>query len=646
MKNAKSDADRISEHFRRLKDLLDIEAEEEKRRFEENLDDEQSTKSGVSLRSLEILEENAGLGGRHVLVLKKIGRGALPFTTLDSGSPVFLSYDQGAKKSLARGVVKERTELTIHVVFDEPPVDSEEALPLRIDLAFDESSRKRERHALDKAMKADKDRLAELRDILLGAKAPRFENQTAGTFEALDPGLNEEQRGAVSHALRSQDVAIIHGPPGTGKTTTLVEIIRQTVRRGERVLITAPSNLGVDNMIQKLVAVGEKVVRIGHPARVMPELHPYTLDQQVEKHEDARLARKMQKEAAGLFRLAHRYTRSPPPKGMKANLFQEARALINDARQLESRAIDRVLDSASIVAATLSGTDSFVLSRRRFDLVVIDEAGQSTEPASWIPLLKSNRLILAGDHQQLPPTVLSREALEGGYAKSMMERLNAIDSGLITKRLNMQYRMHEAIMNFSSGEFYDKGLIAFEGVKSRLLNDLSGFKALQLGEGDHPIDFVDTAGAGYEEEVESDSGSRLNRQEANFVGRKIDVLLAAGLRGEDIAVISPYSAQVRLLRERFADPTLEIDTIDGFQGREKEAVIITLVRSNDDQEIGFLKETRRMNVAMTRAKRYLLIIGDSATLSSDPFFQRMISYMEEIGAYRSIWELAPELMES
>ncbi|RYG53263.1 DNA-binding protein, partial [bacterium] len=150
----------------------------------------------------------------------------------------------------------------------------------------------------------------------------------------------------------------------------------------------------------------------------------------------------------------------------------------------------------------------------------------------------------------------------------------------------------------------------------------------------------------YEEEVESDSGSRFNRQEANFVGRKIDELLAAGLRGEDIAVISPYSAQVRLLRERFDDPTLEIDTIDGFQGREKEAVIITLVRSNDDQEIGFLKETRRMNVAMTRAKRYLLIIGDSATLSSDPFFQRMISYMEEIGAYRSIWELAPELMES
>lgn len=644
MKNAQSDTDRINEHFRRLKELLDIEAEEEKRRFEENLDDEQSSKSGVSLRSLEILEETAGLGGRHVLVLKKIGRGALPFTTLDSGSPVFLSYDQGAKKSLARGVVKERTELTIHVVFDEPPVDSEEALPLRIDLAFDESTRKRERHALDKAMKAEKDRLSELREVLLGAKAARFKSESEGSFQALDQGLNEEQKEAVSHALRAEDLAIIHGPPGTGKTTTLVEIIRQAVRRGDKVLITAPSNLGVDNMIQKLVRSGEKVVRIGHPARVMPELHAYTLDQQVEKHEDARLARKMQKEAAGLFRLAHRYTRSPPPKGMKANLFQEARALINDARQLESRAIDRVLDSATIVAATLSGSDSFVLSRRRFDLVVIDEAGQSTEPGSWIPLLKSERVILAGDHQQLPPTVLSKEAMEGGYAKSMMERLNEMNAATFTKRLDLQYRMHEAIMNFSSREFYENGLKAFDDVKYRLLKDLVGFQSSNLG--DHPSEFVDTAGAGYEEEVEADSGSRLNRKEADFVGKRIEELLAAGLKAEDIAVISPYSAQVRLLRERFPDPKLEIDTIDGFQGREKEAVIITLVRSNDDQEIGFLKEKRRMNVAMTRAKRYLLMIGDSATLSSDPFFQRMISYMEEIGAYRSIWELAPELLDS
>jgi ATP-dependent RNA/DNA helicase IGHMBP2 len=641
---SKPDADRVNDHFRRLKDLLDIEAEEEKRRFEENLDDEQSLKSGVSLRSLEILEETAGLGGRHVLVLKKIGRGALPFTTLDSGSPVFLSYDQGAKKSLARGVVKERTELTLQVVFDEPPVDSEEGLALRIDLAFDESSRRRERHALDKAMKADKDRLAELREILLGVKAARFKEPSRGEFTALNSGLNDEQKEAVTHALRAEDVAIIHGPPGTGKTTTLVEIIRQAVRRGDKVLITAPSNLGVDNMIQKLASFGEKIVRIGHPARVMPELHSYTLDQQVEKHEDAKLARKMQKEAAGLFRLAHRYTRSPPPKGMKANLFQEARALINDARQLESQAIDRVLDSATIVAATLSGADSFVLSRRRFDLVVIDEAGQATEAASWIPLLKSQTVILAGDHQQLPPTVLSKAAMDGGYGQSMMERLNKMNEAVLTKRLDLQYRMHASIMNFSSQEFYENGLKAFEGVAARLLRDLKDVNDSEFS--NHPVDFVDTAGAAYEEEIEADSGSRFNSKEADFVARKIEQLIKEGLKPEEIAVISPYAAQVRLLRERFPDSKLEIDTIDGFQGREKEAVLITLVRSNDDQDIGFLRETRRMNVAMTRAKRYLLMIGDSATLSSDPFFQRMISYMEEIGAYRSIWELAPELLES
>ena len=298
--------------------------------------------------------------------------------------------------------------------------------------------------------------------------------------------------------------------------------------------------------------------------------------------------------------------------------------------------MERVLDGVAIVCSTTTALDDEILGRRSFDLAVVDEACQSTEPGCWIPLLRCRRVVLAGDHCQLPPTVLSAEAAAKGFGVSLLERLAALYGPTATRRLQVQYRMHEAIMRFSSAEFYDGELQADPSVAGHLLQDLPGVRPDALTE--KPVLFIDTAGAGFDEHVEPEGESRFNPEEARLVSRQVRALLEMGLAARDIAVIAPYGAQVALLRETLPVPDLEIDTVDGFQGREKEAVLVSLVRSNRENEIGFLGDVRRMNVALTRARRHLWVIGDSATLAAHPFYQRLVTYFEAIGAYRSIWE--------
>jgi len=365
-------------------------------------------------------------------------------------------------------------------------------------------------------------------------------------------------------------------------------------------------------------------------------LREHTLDLLAEDHDDVRLARRFFKEARALFRQASKWTRAKPEPGARRDLRQEARALLNDARQLERRAVERILDGTPILCATTTGLDVALIGPRRFDLLVIDEACQTTEPGCWVPLLFADRVVLAGDHCQLPPTVLSREAAQQGFGVSLLERLVGLFGAAITRRLTVQYRMHDAIMTFSSLEFYDGELRADASVSGHRLCDLAGVRTEPLTE--TPVEFIDTAGAGYDEELEPDGESRRNPQEAALVENKVRALLAAGVAATDIAVIAPYGAQVRLLRERLATPGLEIDSVDGFQGREKEAVVLSLVRSNADGEIGFLADVRRTNVALTRARRKLLVIADSATLSALPFYQRLFGYFEECGGYRTVWE--------
>jgi hypothetical protein len=631
-----------ADHFANLSRLLDLEAEAEQEEARRRAQAEEGSPlgDGTTLTALELRDAEFGLGGRLLLTFGRKNRtDPLPPTRLQPGSPVVLNQTNVNRRVPSyRGVVFDRDATTIGVAIDPPDDELPDEAIWRLDLSPDEVSRLRQQDALRRVASATGDRLAELRAVLLGERGPGFVDAgRAGGVSPPSAALNAPQLAAIEFALAAEEVAVIHGPPGTGKTTTVVEFIRQAVARGDTVLACAPSNHAVDNLLEKLLAAGELPVRLGHPARVVPELRARALDILAEKHPDARQARKVARDAFALFRQADKWTRAKPQPGEKAALRREAKDMLAEARKLEALAVERVLDEARVVCATLTGLDSQVLGQRRFDIAVIDEACQSTEPACWVPLLRANKVILAGDHCQLPPTVLSNEAAERGLAVSLMERLVGLFGPGIARLLTVQHRMHTAIMGFSNAEFYGGELVAHESVAEHRLCDLTGVRAEPLTE--TPVQFIDTAGASYDEELEEDTGSRRNVQEADLAARKIRQLLDAGVAPSQIGVITPYRAQVRRLRELLADvPGLEIDSVDGFQGREKEVIVVSLVRSNPEGDIGFLTDVRRTNVALTRARRKLVVIGDSATLSNHEFYQRMLAHFEQIGAYSSVWE--------
>ena len=631
---------RVDEHFKRLLRLLDLEAEAEKQGI---LDDLQSSTpasqeaAGIALINLVIRDESAGMGGRVLLNFGKRNQNlVLPWTRLRPGSPVILSEEgQQADSSPGwRGVVTKLSRDSIQIAFVEWPETESERPVFRLDRSSDEISRQRQRQALEKTQAAAESRLSELRDVLLGRLDPRFVPVPAHLV--LDGTLNDSQIQAVQFALSAADIGIIHGPPGTGKTTTLVELIRQIVLKGGRVLALAPSNIAVDNLLEKLLAKGEKALRLGHPARVLPELREHTLDLLVENHPEMKVVQRLMRESHQLHEQASKYTRARPEPGMRRALRDEAKKARADAKKIEERIVERLINASPIVCATLTGLDRDLLANQHFDWCIVDEASQSTEAASWAPLQIVDRLVLAGDHFQLPPTVISSEAISKGFDISLLERLMLLYGKQISRRLEVQYRMHHEIMDFPSHEFYEDSLQAHPSNEFQLLKDRAGINHCELAE--TAIHFIDTAGASYDESSEPGGTSRFNLSEVQLAVRKVDQLLACGLNAADIAVISPYSAQVRLLRERIPQPDVEIDSVDGFQGREKEAVIVSLVRSNRENEIGFLEDVRRMNVAITRAKRKLIIIGDSATITVNPFYLRMVMYFESIGAYHSVWE--------
>jgi superfamily I DNA and/or RNA helicase len=625
----------LSGHFAHLSALLDLEAEAEEEAARKAAQSETATRDGAALAWLVLSESEFGLGGRLLLTFTRGPRKEpFPPNRLQPSAPVVISQTgTHRRRPTYRGVVYDRDFTSIGVAIEPPDDDPPDDATYRLDLSADEVSRVRQQEALRRAESAKGDRLAELRDVLLGEKEPTFDPPPDVKITA----LNASQAEAVRFALAAKDVAVIHGPPGTGKTTTVVELIRQAVARGDRVLAAAASNHAVDNLLEKLLAAGELPVRVGHPARVDPALRDRALDILVQKHADARQGRKLAKEARSLFVQADKWTKEKPQPGEKAALRREARAMLADARKFEAVAAARILDDARVVCGTLTGLTSDVLGSRQYDLAVIDEAGQATEPATWLPVLRANKLVLAGDHRQLPATVISPEAAEGGLSVSLMERVAERFGDSVSRLLSVQYRMHADVMGFSNAEFYGGLLVADGSVVSHRLCDLPGVTAEPATE--RVVRFIDTAGAGFDEELEEDSGSRHNPGEADHVVRVVRGWLAAGVSADAIGVITPYRAQVRKVRERLSDvPAVEVDSVDGFQGRENEAIVISLVRSNPAGRIGFLADTRRTNVAFTRARRALVVIGDSATLSSDPFYLRMVGHLEAIGAYGSVWE--------
>ena len=504
---------------------------------------------------------------------------------------------------------------------------------LGVDLAFDETSFAAMREALDDVASAKGSRLAELRDVLCGFVAPGFRELQPMTF----PWLNASQQQAVNKTLCCRDVMVVHGPPGTGKTTTLVEAVYETLRREPQVMVCAQSNAAVDWICGKLIDRGVPVLRVGNPARVDDEVLSATYERQFEAHPDYPelwgVRKAIREVSAGRRRMSR----------------ADASALSNRLHNLRRRAVElevkiqvEIFESARVVASTLVGSNNAVLNGRRFTTLYIDEAGQALEAACWIAISKADRVIFAGDHCQLPPTVKSVEAERAGLSRSLME--SVVDKcRSAVELLTVQYRMNEAIMRFSSDWFYGGRLQAAEEVKCRGILDF-----------DSPVEWLDTSEMDFSEKYVSATGGRVNPDEGKFM---LDSLEAYIKRiGEkrvedenlDFAVISPYKVQVSWLRRnakkrnvlRRLKGKIAINTIDGFQGQERDVVFISLVRSNDDGKIGFLSDLRRMNVAMTRARMKLVIIGSAATLTRHPFYEKLFLSQKGKMGKKKVWGIS------
>jgi RecA/RadA recombinase len=613
-------------HLERLAQLLAAEREEERRRFEEargRLSIAEQEARGIALADLEPEGEGA-LAGRALVTF---GRGGRPLAggRIGVGAIVRVGARREARPDAPTGVVARRSRTRVAVAFDEPPPDW--VVGGRVVLTLEPSPVTWDR--LDAAIRRLRDEPGGKRwhGVLTGAPLRfRPRPRAAPTAEA----LNAEQRAALELAERADDLALVHGPPGTGKTTVLVEIVRAAAARGEKVLASAPSNLAVDNLVERLVAAGLDCVRLGHPARVLPSVLAHTLEAKAEAREEARVAAGLVEEALALRRDAakRRGRRGPGRFSASRGKERDARALLAEARSLEDRAEAAVIDRAQVVLATLTGLDAGPLAGRRFDLVVADEATQATEPALYLALLRADRAVLAGDPLQLPPTIVSDAAQGGGLGISLFERLAAIHGDGARVTLAEQHRMNARIMRFPSEALYGGALRAHPAVADHAIDA-------------EPLLFVDTAGAGHEESTPEGSDSRQNDGEAALAAREVERILALGVAPADVAVISPYDAQVQRLRQLLAarlDEGLEVDTVDGFQGREKEAVVVSLVRSNEAGEVGFLADVRRMNVAITRARKKLVVIGDSATVARHPFYEAFQRHAESVGAWRSSFE--------
>ena len=505
-------------------------------------------------------------------------------------------------------------------------IDVQSAEQVGIQLFFDETSYKTMFEALDRVIKA-KGRLGYLRDLF-------YSHQKAETFSfaALHvPYLNPTQEDAVNKVLRAKDVAIVHGPPGTGKTTTLVEAIYETLRRENQVLVCAQSNMAVDWISEKLVDRGVNVLRIGNPTRVNDKMLSFTYERRFEAHPDY--------DQLWAIRKAIRELRAHRKRG-NDSYHQKMERLKERATELEVRINAELFGEARVIACTLVGSANRLLEGQKFGTLFIDEAAQALEAACWIPIRRVSRVVFAGDHCQLPPTVKSFAALKAGLGKTLMERIVENKPEVVTL-LKMQYRMNEEIMRFSSDWFYGNQVESAPEVKYRSILDL-----------DIPMSWIDTSefelpensNLTFKEQFVGESFGRINKAEAELTLLALENYFQkigkARILDErlDVGIISPYRAQVQYLRQQlkkkeFFKPyrhLISVNTVDGFQGQERDIILISLVRANDEGQIGFLRDLRRMNVAITRARMKLIILGDASTMTRHPFYKKLYDYIEAL----------------
>eukprot|EP01041_Mallomonas_annulata_P001055 gene1055-2065_t len=655
------------------KELLELERQVERDQLLDkltNLSAQECQELGISLLNLEVDSVRTSLYGRSCISLQRRDRKAFTINNFKVGDEaIILPYKQQTMKSSSivsiTGIISKVASDLVELIYDGGDDENLE-YPLRLNISASESTFKKVTKSLN-----------ELGSLSAGAVYPLtqilFEDRPVGFVQNVkifpfNSTLNSSQISAVEHALGSPHLALIHGPPGTGKTTTVIELILQAIAKKLKLLVCAPSNAAVDNILEKLVtphssssstsnkAPKPKVVRLGHPARVNPLILDHCLDALILNDDGTEIVSDVRKE----IDLLRKNIYKTKDRSKRREIQSELRHLRKEARQREEIVVRSIIESRDVILCTLVGASTHLLREMEFDMVIIDEAAQALEAACWVPMQHSRKVILAGDHCQLPPTIKSAEAEKKGLSITLFERIitapskpGVTDGRLadVVRLLDTQYRMPSAICDWASKAMYEDKLHCHESVAQQNLLSLSGINLMTTNDSNNELSntvllLLDTAGCDMEEEG-CRGGSFRNESEALVIYHHICSLVGIGVSPSDIGVITPYNGQVEILRTLLTEkfPLVNVRTVDGFQGGEKEVIIMSMVRSNATHAVGFLADKRRINVAVTRAKRHLAVVCDTETCSSDAFIRGLINHMSDHGDHRSVLEYYPQCKE-
>ncbi|MEF8849513.1 MAG: IGHMBP2 family helicase [Candidatus Bipolaricaulota bacterium] len=667
---------KLNHYIEKYRSLVQLEREKEMERHEREIREtsgREREKMGRALLHLRGKDVGEDLGGKRMVKFSRNRKGEkLPENELAVGDLVMLSKNEPLRDDNPTGTVAEQTSYSTTIAFDEQPEDFLLSKGLRMDLYVNDITYQRMLEGLEK-LPFHFNR--ELVEKLIGLSS--IEEVRGTNLKLTNGDLDSSQKKAVRRGVNTNSFFCIHGPPGTGKTTTIAGVTEELVKQDEKILATAASNTAVDNMVEFLTDRELEVVRLGHPARVTPYLRKVSLDYKIQENPKYQRSRELREEAkvfqdeqdsyqfpSGRYRrgmsdsqihqLAQKGAGSRGVSRSKIKemstwlkLQEEIDELYERSQELEEEAIDEIIDDSDVVCTTNSTAGSSLLEGWTFDVVAIDEATQATEPSCLIPINKASRVIMAGDHKQLPPTILAEEAKDELQVTAFEKLVSRTDNS-ITEMLLTQYRMNEDIMEFSNQNFYDGKLSADSSVADHTLAGLMPddytigeagpswfFEALDP---ERPVSFLDTEMLEARERQRPGSTSRENPIEVKIVSRLADWLIEY-LPARDIGIISPYDDQIDLLNSSIHEENLEIKTVDGFQGREKEVIVISFVRSNDGNELGFLTDIRRLNVSLTRARRKLIMIGDSETLSTHESYEKLIKFVKNKNSYTEITDL-------